>query len=216
MWWKRNRFERINKQDTLRIWRILVLKKKLSPTPFHTIKHLFKEVELNFEVNSQFTPCGSRPVSRAAPQAISCTRRHTSSMSPLAAHLACAPPSLTALRCRDISKMAAVRAAPALEADTGTPRVREARRELPHSVVPEVPPVPPLRDDARDDARDEALVALKVPPETYINSFTDVTCMPALLRCHCLLPSILTDPRAKWAVGWVRKPSDWIMGWADH
>jgi hypothetical protein len=56
-----------------------------------------------------------------------------------------------------MSKMAAVRAAPARDADTATPR-RDARRDS--SSVPAVPPESDVRDDARDDAR----VALSVPP----------------------------------------------------
>lgn len=92
---------------------------------------------------------------------------HTLSRSPLAAHLGgCAPPSrLTAFRWREISKMAAVRAAPARDADTATPPRRDARRDPPRDPPPElsnssVPLVQPERDDARDDAR----VALSVPP----------------------------------------------------
>ena len=84
------------------------------------------------------------------------TAPHTLSRSPLAAHLGgCAPPSrLTALRWREISKMAAVRAAPARDADTATPPRRDARREPPPELSSSsVPLVQPLRDDARDDAR---------------------------------------------------------------
>lgn len=91
------------------------------------------------------------------------TAPHTLSRSPLAAHLGgCAPPSrLTALRWREISKMAAVRAAPARDADTATPPRRDARLEPPPELSSSsVPLVQPLRDDARDDAR----VALSVPP----------------------------------------------------
>lgn len=53
--------------------------------------------------------------------------------------------------------MAAVRAAPARDAETGTPRARETRREHPES---RVPPVVALRTEDRD----EGLVALRVPP----------------------------------------------------
>lgn len=95
---------------------------------------------------------------------------HTLSSSPLAAHLSgCAPPCWPeppfeprrgrGLRWREISKMAAARAAPARDADTGTPR-RESRR--PPGGSSSVPDVAPLREDARD----EALVALRVPPAT--------------------------------------------------
>lgn len=78
----------------------------------------------------------------------------------MAAHLGgCAPPSrLTAFRWREISKMAAVRAAPARDADTATPPRRDARREP--ALSSSVPDVQPERDDARDDAR----VPLSVPP----------------------------------------------------
>lgn len=104
---------------------------------------------------------------------------HTLSRSPLAAHLGgCAPPSRLkdpngvpppptppprTCRWREMSKMAACRAAPARDADTGTPR-RDARREPTEPPTPlsnsRVPLVQPLRDDAREDAR----VALSVPP----------------------------------------------------
>lgn len=57
--------------------------------------------------------------------------------------------------------MAAARAAPARDAETGTPR-RDVRRDVDDSNS-RVPLVQPLRDDAREDAR----VALSVPPETW-------------------------------------------------
>lgn len=60
-----------------------------------------------------------------------------------------------------MSKMAAVRAAPARDADTATPR-RDERRGPLSSSVPLVPALALVRDDARDDAR----VALSVPPAT--------------------------------------------------
>lgn len=107
-------------------------------------------------------PRGSSTARRRRPDTETCRRGralHTLSGSPLAAHLGgCAPPSLTALRWREMSKMAAWRAAPARDADTGTPR-RDARRPA-SSSVPLVPALALVRDDARDDAR----VALSVPP----------------------------------------------------
>lgn len=85
---------------------------------------------------------------------------HTLSRSPLAAHLGgCAPPSLfTAFRWREISKMAAARAAPAREADTCTPRLDVRRDPFDSSSI--VPLVHPLREDVLEDGR----VALNVPP----------------------------------------------------
>lgn len=85
---------------------------------------------------------------------------HTLSRSPLAAHLGgCAPPSLfTAFRWREISKMAAARAAPAREADTCTPRLDVRRDPFDSSSI--IPLVHPLREDALEEGR----VALKVPP----------------------------------------------------
>lgn len=90
---------------------------------------------------------------------------HTLSSSPLAAHLSgCAPPAgpfeARGLRWREISKMAAARAAPARDADTATPRL-ESRRVPTDSRVPDVAP---LREEAREDAR----VALRVPPGTNV------------------------------------------------
>lgn len=86
---------------------------------------------------------------------------HTLSRSPLAAHLGgCAPPSLfTAFKWREISKMAAARAAPAREAETCTPRLDVRLDPFDSSSIPLVHP---LRDDALEDGR----VALKVPPVT--------------------------------------------------